>query len=406
MKIFIDGQNCRITEVETLVAGSQKQYIAETHFTSEWDRYIKFIVFSNNRMVGKDMMMEVNEDGTVEVPWEILVPAGQLRVGAYGVDGQYRRPTLWSAPKVLNFGTDAGEIGREPTVTPWERILRQIGDPMDLETEDRETVVGAVNEVLRRIPSHLSDLTGDSEHRTVSDAEKAEWSGKQSTISDLAQIRAGAAKGDTALQEITGSDVTEALGYTPADDADMSQVYESITEIENRIPSALSDLSTDPNHRTVTDAQIEQWNSGGGGGEKEWALIGTLNRDNARDGVFVDLSGCTEITVIGSSTLGLPGTLHCRFDTQMTDTDSVKLVDAMFSSSVKKTWAHVCNVLGGITTDLIRYSNSATSMVLSSNKFGDIRLTEHTIADIQRIYLYGNFSTTTEGTINVEIYAR
>lgn len=50
------------------------------------------------------------------------------------------------------------------------------------------------------IPTELSELTSDSTHRTVTDAEKTAWNGKQNAINDLANIRAGAALGATALQ--------------------------------------------------------------------------------------------------------------------------------------------------------------------------------------------------------------
>jgi len=56
------------------------------------------------------------------------------------------------------------------------------------------------------IPSALSDLTEDSGHRTVSDTEKATWSGKQDAISDLNAIRTGAAAGAEAMQFEANSD--------------------------------------------------------------------------------------------------------------------------------------------------------------------------------------------------------
>lgn len=106
----------------------------------------------------------------------------------------------------------------------------QTGDVM-LDAED----VGALPDDTV-IPSALADLTDDSTHRTVTDAEKSAWSdkqdaigytpynatnpagyqtaaqvssavasgvsGKQDTISDLATIRSGAALGATALQSV------------------------------------------------------------------------------------------------------------------------------------------------------------------------------------------------------------
>lgn len=54
-----------------------------------------------------------------------------------------------------------------------------------------------------QIPTALEDLTEDSTHRTVTDAEKAAWNAKQDAISDLPTIRSGAALGATAVQTET-----------------------------------------------------------------------------------------------------------------------------------------------------------------------------------------------------------
>lgn len=48
------------------------------------------------------------------------------------------------------------------------------------------------------VPTQLSQLDGDVDHRTVSDAEKSTWNGKQDAINDLATIRSRADEGHTA----------------------------------------------------------------------------------------------------------------------------------------------------------------------------------------------------------------
>lgn len=50
------------------------------------------------------------------------------------------------------------------------------------------------------IPSSLAELSEDAEHRTVTDAEIAEWNAKQDAIADIDEIRSGAAAGATAYQ--------------------------------------------------------------------------------------------------------------------------------------------------------------------------------------------------------------
>lgn len=69
---------------------------------------------------------------------------------------------------------------------------------------------------------------------------------KQDVIDDIEQIRSGAELGRTAYQKPDGG--------IPASDI-----------ANGVIPTALSELSQDANHRTVTDAEKELWNAGGGG---------------------------------------------------------------------------------------------------------------------------------------------
>lgn len=73
------------------------------------------------------------------------------------------------------------------------------------------------------IPTTLADLSGDSTHRVVTDAEKTAWSGKQDAISDLDSIRSGAALGATALQSVPSTYRTAAaqdiIDATKIDDA-------------------------------------------------------------------------------------------------------------------------------------------------------------------------------------------
>lgn len=65
------------------------------------------------------------------------------------------------------------------------------------------------------IPTRLSQLSSDTAHQTVTDAEKATWNGKQNAIGDLATIRSGASKGATAYQKpstgIPKSDLSSAV---------------------------------------------------------------------------------------------------------------------------------------------------------------------------------------------------
>lgn len=58
--------------------------------------------------------------------------------------------------------------------------------------------------VIPSVPTSLSQLSEDTTHRLVTDAEKSTWNTKQSAISDIAAIRSGAALGATAVQPEAG----------------------------------------------------------------------------------------------------------------------------------------------------------------------------------------------------------
>lgn len=76
-----------------------------------------------------------------------------------------------------------------------------IGEDYILTDEDKQDIADIVKDDIT-IPTQLSELTDDSTHRVVTDAEKTAWDSKQGTIADLATIRSGAALGSTALQSV------------------------------------------------------------------------------------------------------------------------------------------------------------------------------------------------------------
>lgn len=80
--------------------------------------------------------------------------------------------------------------------------------------------VGALISGLQSEITSTNKLSADliangTTNKVVTQTEKNTWNNKQNTISDLDEIREGAELGATALQSISSSDVTTALGYTP-----------------------------------------------------------------------------------------------------------------------------------------------------------------------------------------------
>ena len=115
---------------------------------SEWDGMARTAVFQHG--MNEPVMVPVAEE-TVLIPPEVIV-AGELRVGLVGVgaEGTVQIPTRWmNKPIIIHPSTPVTGKGPE-AIAPelWERALAAIGNLPDLETEDKSSIVAAINEVL------------------------------------------------------------------------------------------------------------------------------------------------------------------------------------------------------------------------------------------------------------------
>ena len=118
-----------------------------------------------------------------------------------------------------------------------------------------------------KIPSKLSELTDDSTHRLVTDAQRKAWDGKVDKVDgkglstndftnrDKAQIAESMAKIDGFNQ------------YAQEINAKAEQALTNNAELDNKkadrteIKTKLSEMVDDSTHRTVTDSEKSTWNS-------------------------------------------------------------------------------------------------------------------------------------------------
>ena len=92
------------------------------------------------------------------------------------------------------------------------------------------------------IPTKLSELQEDENHRTVTDAEKAAWNEPDIEV-------------DTTLEQAGMAADAKAVG-----DALKQKQPIGDYALNSAIPTQLSQLQSDENHRTVTDAEKAAWN--------------------------------------------------------------------------------------------------------------------------------------------------
>lgn len=101
-----------------------------------------------------------------------------------------------------------------------EQILNRLDGVEGGQITD-EQMQNAIKKYFTVNPQKLADMQPDSQHRTVSDAEKVKWNNK----------------------------------------SDFDGYYNSLTD-KPTIPNKLSQLAEDTTHRLVTDAEKQKWNSG------------------------------------------------------------------------------------------------------------------------------------------------
>ena len=145
MKFAVTGQRIELTEPIMLVAGTMNIYTAAFAFDAAWEAYTKTAVFSVYGVEREQLL----EDDACTVPWEVLVAGNRLRVGVYGTkaDGT-RLPTIWTErTQYINSGAGPTEEAAEPSPTLVEQLTAKVGNLDALKTEDKSSVVAAVNEI-------------------------------------------------------------------------------------------------------------------------------------------------------------------------------------------------------------------------------------------------------------------
>lgn len=145
----VTGQRIETTETAMLVAGTVNIYTARFAFGAEWDGLQRTAVFAssdNSTTITREQLLE---DDACTVPWEVLVAGNRLRVGVYGTkaDGT-RLPTIWTERRLyINPGAGPAQEAADPSPTLVEQLLAKMGDLAALKTEDKSSLVAAINEV-------------------------------------------------------------------------------------------------------------------------------------------------------------------------------------------------------------------------------------------------------------------
>lgn len=130
-----------------ITAGMIGAEIEIEYVGSEWSGLAKTVVFSGS--VVKDV---ISNDTVIGIPPECLaVPNSLLKIGVYGIaaDNTTAIPTLWAQIGRVLKGTDpSGDTTTITELPVWAQLLGMIGNLGDLDTEKKENLVAAINEIV------------------------------------------------------------------------------------------------------------------------------------------------------------------------------------------------------------------------------------------------------------------
>ena len=117
-------------------------------------------------------------------------------------------------------------------------------------TGTKEDIAGAVADYMKenpvKVPTKLSEMQDDVEHRTVTDVEKQTWANKSDFDGNYESLTGKPEFADWVLQAEKPTYTASEVGALPD---------------TTKIPQNLSDLQEDATHRTVTDTEKQTWNS-------------------------------------------------------------------------------------------------------------------------------------------------
>ena len=194
MSFSVSGQRIELTDAAMLVAGTVNEYTARFTFDESWDGYQRTAVFYCNTVEREQLLT----DDTCTVPWEVLVSNGYLRVGVYGTKDGSRLPTIWTERRLyINPGAGPTQEAADPSPTLVEQLLGRMGDLAALKTEDKSSLVAAINEVWS---------SGGSGGASVTDAAINEDGHLIITLSTGETIDAGYAVGPAGAPGSAGKD--------------------------------------------------------------------------------------------------------------------------------------------------------------------------------------------------------
>lgn len=244
----VTGQRIELTEPVMLVAGTVNVYTVSFSFDSAWDGFQRTAVFYSRDNTTSITREQLLEDDACRVPWEVLLPGAYLNVGVYGTKDGSRLPTIWTDRRMyINPGAGPTQEAADPSPTLVEQLLGRMGDLSALKTQDKSSLVAAINEIF---------ASGGGGGASVTDAAINEDGHLIITLSTGKTIDAGYAVGPAGAPGKDGQDGAPGKdGATGADGQDgvgIQSVEQTTTSTEDSGINIVTVTKTDGTTSTFT----------------------------------------------------------------------------------------------------------------------------------------------------------
>ena len=141
---------------EPLTSGMVGQPI-HFEYSHDFDGLMITAVFTD----GKNTVNVVNPGNECVIPHEVLTTVGAMvKVGVYAVRGnELVIPTIYAHIGVVLKGADpSGDVSIDPTLPIWAQTQALIGNLSQIETEAKDNLVEAINEVKQTTDSKQDKL--------------------------------------------------------------------------------------------------------------------------------------------------------------------------------------------------------------------------------------------------------